>query len=238
MAGTKHHTKHKTTSDLRGLSPLLQEWIRVVEDFCTSEGFERNPWWYNERASLSTLAGAAWRLGNGWTALEEFATQKRGVVPGKMTDPSKGVRGRCDLYVSHKSTDFAIEAKQAWQSLGVRTRQQKISSAMGSAKRDAGNLTVDEASYRLGAVFTVPYIPTSEVSSVGRNGELQLDPKKVLQRVNEWLKERELGQYDAYAYFFTERCLDFVSEKADRVFPGVLLTINQCKKGTQRPRTK
>lgn len=43
------------------LRALLESWIKVVKRYC--DAHERdNCWWYNERASLSTLAGAAWAI--------------------------------------------------------------------------------------------------------------------------------------------------------------------------------
>jgi len=109
----------RTARSLRGIRKLLEKWTTTVQDFHTST--KDCCWWYNERASLSTLAGEAWRL-EGWTALEEFATEKRGVVPEDPVEKSRPVRGRCDLYVAHPSKGFAIEAKQAWRNTGARAR--------------------------------------------------------------------------------------------------------------------
>lgn len=41
-----------------------------------TKAFKENPGWYNERASLSVLAGAAWTIKD-WFALEEVSTIKR-----------------------------------------------------------------------------------------------------------------------------------------------------------------
>ena len=82
--------KAKTTNNLRGLSPLLVAWLETLEQFCAASGYTNNPWWYNERASISTLAGAAWKLHDkGWVALEEYSTRKRGVVPDKKIEAPK-----------------------------------------------------------------------------------------------------------------------------------------------------
>jgi hypothetical protein len=39
------------------------------------------PWWYNERASISVLAGAAW--GTGGLAFEEYSEDKKARMKGQ-----------------------------------------------------------------------------------------------------------------------------------------------------------
>lgn len=95
------------------LGDLLNAWISAVERY-TSQ-FPDNPWSYNERAILSTLAGAAWTM-DGWVAMEEFATSKRlrKLEPG-VDHGDKLRNGRCDLFVSSPEASFVFEAKQANQ---------------------------------------------------------------------------------------------------------------------------
>ena len=222
--------KSRTNKVLQGLTPLLKSWTGVVMDYCRSDQFDDNPWWYNERASLSTLAGAAWRL-KGWQALEEFSTTKRGIVPGAEDNPDRVKRGRCDLYVAHGTTSFAIEAKQAWQP--VSRGFDHIDREMSKALIDAGNLTADQADHRIAVAFTAPYIPLRQVAAEGSRGKLVVIPKIVHEKVAVWLKDANLQGYDGYAYVFPKRCELFVTPKSSRVFPGVLLTIKRCKTGTR-----
>jgi hypothetical protein len=51
--------------------------VKSVLRYCNVQEDEYNPWYHGERASISTLAGAALTI-PGWAALEEFATEKRG----------------------------------------------------------------------------------------------------------------------------------------------------------------
>lgn len=233
MAARSAFEAYKTKSKLRGLSQLLGSWLRVLGDFCVSTGFEYNPWWFNERATLSTLAAAAWRLNRGWTALEEFSTEKRGIVPNKKVEDGKISRGRCDLYISHRSTDFAIEAKQAWQAIGKRAHLDKVGEAMSRAKRDAGNLMASEAEFRLGVAFTVPYFQSSEVKSTSIRSASEIDKRAVRGIVTSWTNSLNLSRYDAYAYYFPWNCSEFLG-KSGRLFPGVLMTASICKTGTRR----
>ena len=226
----------RVSSQLRGLRPLLASWAEVVLDYCRADGYTDNPWWYNERASLSTLAGAAWRL-PGWSALEEFSTTKRGQLSGNDRAGKATKRGRCDLYVSHRSTSFAFEAKQAWRSIG-KQRECDIRDILKLAKDDAGNLTADQADHRLGAVFISLYLPLSEVST--KNGRKRtVDAQRVMSSFGDWIAEHELGELDAYAYVAVRRCEKFIgSGRSPGLYPGVFLAIKRCKTGTRRKRVK
>ena len=231
---TPDYSKCRTNKTLQGLSPLFQAWIEVLNRSLKSDDYEDVPWWYNERAILSTLAGAAWTLKT-WTALEEFSTTKRGRVPGKKVEAGKLVRGRCDLYVSHGSTDFAIEAKQAWQPMRVAKPWNHIEKALKAAKKDAGNLTADQGDHRIALTFVVPFIPISKVSNCKEHGKPVIDRKMAKSVVQNWLKAIRLGQYEAYAYHFPTRC-DLFHTKT-RFFPGVLVIAERMKTGTKKSPT-
>lgn len=228
------HTRAVTKSKLRGLNPLLNSWVDLLKDSCRSDDYEDNPWWYNERASLSTLAGAAWRKEN-WQALEEFSTAKRGRPPKSGVSSGRVKRGRCDLYVAHRSTSFGIEAKQAWQSMGSKVRCDHIARALKLAKRDAGNLKASDSDHRLGTVFAALSLPLADFSTK-RGRSLRINRKAVFEATLQWLKDADLGKYDAYAFAVTKSCSKFVS--GNRIFPGVLLAITKCKTGTRHSRKR
>jgi hypothetical protein len=225
-----------TKRPLVGLYPLLRNWTGAVMDFCRRREYEDNCWWYNERASLSILAGAAWRT-KGWSALEEFSTTKRGVIPDDQVDPGRIVRGRCDLYVAHGSGDYAIEAKQAWQSIGRRARVSRVDQAMAKAWRDAGNLTHDEAQHRLAATFVAPFIPLSEVGQTLR-GKAVIDETAVRVAVEGWLGSINLSGLDAYAYVFPRKASGFVNPARTLIFPGTLVCIEKRTRANRHRRVE
>ena len=220
-------TEVRVNNALRGLRPLLQEWAALLERYCRAHEYEDNPWFYNERATLSTLAGAAWRL-DGWTALEEYATTKWGGKQKKGGLESGELRaGRCDLLVAHRSSAFALEAKQAWQPIGQRIKPfGRVDNAVAAAKRDTRTLTLDEADVRLAAVFAVPFLSVARV----RNKNGKVDTSQVLVEIDEWLLHLKERQHDAIAYYFTPRCSAMISADGKRLFPGVLLTLDICKR--------
>lgn len=234
MAKLENLVKVHTSSELRGLNKLLKSWTGVVLDFCKDD-LENNCWWFNERATLSSLSGAAWRL-DGWIALEEFSTTKRhGISPDDESQASTSAKGRCDLFVSHASNSFAMEAKQAWPYIGDGVREYKDAAAhaMKSAEKDARSLVADEANVRLGITFSAPRIPLKKVAK-GSDDSLA-DPKMTREFVKRWIKNIELDKYDAWAYVFPAKCEGLVGSNGKNVFPGVLLTMNQVKRGHRIP---
>lgn len=214
------------TSELRGLSPLLKSWCQCVIRYSKIQEWEDNLWWYNERATLSSLAGAAWQL-DGWVALEEYSTRKKGRLPTKKgIDSGRLIGGRCDLYVSHQSTSFAIEAKQAWQNIGNRAHANRVDEAMNLAWNDCGHLHRTEADIRLAVVFAVPYISITEVT--GDDGK-SIDYGKVDSKVNNWIKKCA-SACDAYAACFPRRIGMFVSKRG-YIYPGILLMVRARYRG-------
>lgn len=221
-----------TKSALSGLHPLLDSWVDSVKSFCKSREHLDNPWWYNERASLSVLAGAAWRLNyRGWTALEEFSTTKRGAVPKGSVDGGSLVRGRCDLHVAHKSAGFAIEAKQAWQAIGNKAQVDNVRRGMQLAWNDAGKLTCEEGDHRLALTFVSPYLAVSEVGKKRLKGDAVINETLVQERVASWLSTIALNSLDAHAYIFPRRTRGFVNARQTRIFPGALICIKRRRRG-------
>ena len=213
---------------LKGLSPLLFEWIEVIKDYCqTSNG--DNPWWYNERATLSTLAGAAWRLKN-WGALEEYSTDKRGKIPGDGGERLTS-HGRCDLYVYNSSSGYAIEAKQAWQGVSNRNEYVRYGKAFDDANNDARHLGSDEADYRVGLVFTVPYV---SIASVTRGG--CISDELIKERLNNFIEyvcgsDSEGPELDAAAWIFPGDLKSYVNKNAGCIFPGIVVSMRLWMRG-------
>lgn len=215
----------KVGVSLRGLSPLLDEWILVVKDYCRASGWEDNPWWYNERATLGTLAGAAWRLEN-WGALEEYATDKRGKIPSDGSERLAS-RGRCDLYVYNSSSSYAIEAKQAWQGVSNEHDCVRYKKSLAAANMDARSLGRDEADSRVAVVFTVPYM---SINSVMREGVVSSE--LVEERLFNFIDLVLGGDCDAVAWVFPGDDLSrYVNRERGVIFPGVVVSMKKWLRG-------
>jgi hypothetical protein len=91
---------------LPGWGALVAHWRTIVSHGAWKDSGDC-PWWYGERASVSQLAGAAWRLRGSW-AIQEYAGT-RGV---------ENEYGRIDLAMEAGSLRSVVEAKQIWPRLG------------------------------------------------------------------------------------------------------------------------
>jgi len=172
-------------------------------------------WWHNERASISILACAAARLEN-WVALEEFPTRKGKV---EQDGDRREQQGRCDLWLAHRQRDYAIEFKQAWQSLDSRVRDfVRTQQAWEAAWKACGNLQADEAERRFSGIFVSPY---------HKGKAKEIDGSHLRRRfiqLEEWMVELE----GIVALAWTYR-LDLAACESSKhyVFPGALVALRR-----------
>ncbi|TPE14506.1 hypothetical protein FJP62_12175 [Pantoea vagans] len=221
------------------LEILLGSWIKAIVRYTSANPYD-NPWWYNERASLSVLAGAAWTLKK-WHALEEFSTFKRHRTLEPGVDSGSLRHGRCDLYIQSPGTSFAIEAKQTVQSIGFRSDGSTFAErAMRKAWQDSGDLNKQEAHRRFAVTFIVPSIPKSEVS-LKENGEDKICEKKVETAINAWLDNQknlieQSARHKDFAYVFprlgTPNYL-----YGNRYYPGVVMIFEERYRAYRRENT-
>jgi hypothetical protein len=150
-----------TAGGIPHLTPLLRSWVALMGRYLRRfASLHDRPWWYNERATLSLLAAAAWEAGG--VALEEYSTRK-----GTVGKPSDLRLGRCDLFVSLAGGDFACEAKQVWAPIG-RTATRGVEAmrvGLNDACRAARRLRKAEGR-RLALCFGVPYLPRRDRESI------------------------------------------------------------------------
>ncbi len=223
------------------LKRLLESWTNVVKRYCDFHKKD-NCWWYNERASLSTLAGAAWAI-KGGVALEEFSTAKRAEAFEAGVEGGGLRNGRCDLYVGcpspagHKS--YAFEAKQCRQPTGRRSDPLLyLHRAMSSAWEDSGHLTKDEGDIRYAATFVLPTLKLDEVCPDGT--DKGVCAVKVRERVEQWIGRTNnfrspRNRETSYAYIFPD-VGDARFSYRKRLFPGVVLILEKRLKAYQRAR--
>ncbi|BBN63446.1 MULTISPECIES: hypothetical protein [Pseudomonas] len=223
-----------TYDDDESVHKLLMAWIKAIERY--TNAFHDNPWWYNERASLSILAGAAWTLKD-WFALEEFSTIKRMRTLSPGVDEGHLRNGRCDLFIRNPEESIAIEAKQAVQRIGVRADGvTDMNRALKAAWHDTGDLGHWEANRRFAVTFVVPTIPLSEVQ-IGTSKRVQICPDKVKASVNRWLTDEPYfldgsSKPTQFAYIFPKvGNADYVDEH--RYFPGIVVIFDERLRANQ-----
>jgi len=226
----------KVREDERELEELLNAWIKAIVRYTTANP-QDNPWWYNERASLSVLAGAAWTLKR-WHALEEFSTFKRyrTLEPGVNSGSLR--HGRCDLYVQSPGTSFAIEAKQTVQSISIRSDGSTFyERAMRKAWDDSGDLSKQEADRRFAVTFIVPAIPKSEIL-VNDSKEEKVCAIKVGKTINNWLDNQidftgSSTKAKDYAFVFPQLGSPHYLYNG-RYYPGVVLILKERYRAHRR----
>lgn len=211
---------------------LLRSWIKTVLRYCSFQEGD-NCWWYNERASLSVLAAAAWETRRA-VALEEYSTSKRpkAFVEGVEGDQLR--HGRCDLHIAFRTDDtirtFAFEAKQCRQRTGDRAKPLlHLHKAMDKAWDDVGHLTSREGDIRYAATFALPTIRLTDLCPEGMDSGICAI--KVRERVARWLYQTRdfrspRKKETSFAYVFPSigEC-KYVNKSW--LFPGVVLILEK-----------
>lgn len=212
----------RSNYSLRPITPVLRKWCELVEYY--SEVTGDASYWYNERATLSTVASAAWQ--QGWVALEEYSTRKfRGFDPENQEKPAHG-SGRCDIYLCspHGQGGYACEAKQAWLPIGNQQIKDPLKVVRKNrllAWEDTGRLTKFEAKYRLAITICVPMIAF-------RQQQGKLDADRATEQILAWCEMLEtLKDVHSMAYVFPRHTRMLSNDKKLRVFPGVALLVSQ-----------
>lgn len=207
------------TGHLRRLEPLLRSFVETVETYCEQTG--EPPYWFNERATVSPLSAAAWRIG--WVAIEEYVTRKVLALRSHADAPTDR-HGRCDLFIrSPEGTKFAFEAKQV-----VGTQEQladRLVVSLRAAREDASMLFATEAHARVALAFAVPIFPVHEWES-------ESDPADKIHRLVGAAKEPSdqderalLGgpRRSTFAYTFPGGMRNTRGPAGKFVWPGVIL---------------
>ncbi len=190
---------------------LLWEWTSIIERMV--RGWRKKthvPWWYNERASLSSFAGAIWRTGG--IAFEEFSAKRKTPMPDGGGDTERW-QGRIDLQFSYQGSDFVAEAKQAWPRIGRRSKSAvgDIEDALQQAGKEAQTI-VKNWGDRLAIVFAAPLFPESEIAN----------ERKLLKN---WRDVVEQVKCDGSAFFWLHNCQQIIDD--GEVYPGAGIFIQR-----------
>jgi Tfp pilus assembly major pilin PilA len=203
-------------TESKDLKLALRNWVDVM---LLRDGWPEDdaPWWYNERASVSQLAGAVWRCGPkvkpSWV-LEEYATPRYGARGSKAT------RGRCDILVELGELRFIAEAKQLWFD---KSRDGDCSGRLRKALDEAHEQVVtapnDGGRYQQFALaFVVPVITAS----------LNRDPDRLHQHIASVVEsaQREAPRASFAWAFPASRRFNLESHRyKGNFFPGCVLVL-------------
>lgn len=189
---------------LKSLTPIIKKWIDLIEKYSAKWKNEDALYWYNERATLSTFAGAIWLSGG--DALEEFSSTK---IKSTYKRSGKQSSGRTDLRFHWRGEDYIVEAKQISPSLH-KSRipiTVQLQGALENACDDVKKFSPQDSRkkfVRIGITFLTPYLPKSRYSDIeSRILELKTDlNRKHNYHLLAWLfldSTRKL-QYESFIY--------------------------------------
>ncbi len=147
------------SNKLPSLNGVLDRWIEANVSIVRSWSAAKDvPWWYNERASLSVLAGAVWM--DGGIAFEEFVDEKR--ESGVRRRKSQRYVGRTDIYMKIGKHEFIGEAKQRWSGAAAKSSNPvtSIENWLNAACRDVRGIRAF-GQRRIGILFAPLYVNKS-----------------------------------------------------------------------------
>lgn len=150
----------ESTCRLDWLHPLFKQMSKCIDSYGELAEWQDLPYFYNERATTSLLAGAAWRLN--WVALEEFRDWKAPKAAGDNNKKCDGW-GRIDLYIGgapRNVNEMCIEVKQRFPKSNEKI--DRLNEALQSAKNDAKRLKGYNS--RSGLLFICPrFLPNEDI---------------------------------------------------------------------------
>jgi hypothetical protein len=101
------HFRDKRTSFYKDYYDIFQVWGRMLVKY-TDNNYDDALYWYNEAATLSTVASSISRMK--YYVLQEYCSRK------KTSDDMRKIKknGRVDLWSKVNDRDYIVEAKQIW----------------------------------------------------------------------------------------------------------------------------
>jgi len=189
---------------------ILMKWLNCIARVADSwVQFGDLPWWYNERADISILAGAVWKSGE--LAIEEFVSEKRR-ISRNTGNLSRRYTGRIDFYFSVKGQHFIAEAKDCWSGAGDESTDPTfmIGKRLESALSDIRKVK-SYGDRKLAILFAKPQLPVKKK-----------DAERLIRR---WLKLVRTMETDAIAWYFPDNARRI--KWNNRLYPGVVLLIKE-----------
>ena len=200
----------KTTARLRCLRPILRKWIALNRQLSARwSSVGDAPWWYNERALISVLAGAVWKSGG--YAFEEYSETKRG--------EKRPYSGRIDLEFIAGQYEFRAEVKQCWPAATARRdRTDYVRGFMEKAKADVRRCPPN-GTRRIAIVFGVPYLAQHRKAEIDDRIEWLVDQATEIQ-----------ADIKADAVAWTFPSLRRLPTYQGSVCPGIIVWIKEVRR--------
>lgn len=193
----------KVTSK-KGLSEweiLLNQWISLTNKYCDAFSGKDAPYYYNERANIGVLSGAAWTIG--WLSLEEFQHEKK---------TREKWLGRADLYLSSEKDEFYVEAK--YRPVSLESRDGIVEITNESIKLAIKDSKATRRTIGGGSVVAAAFIPV--YLSVNK---LETMDEKVSKAIEKMMS----ANFHGLAWTFPQEMKK--SNINDYIYPGIFLAV-------------
>jgi len=164
---------------------------------------EDAPYWYNERANIGLISGAAWRCGR--IALEEFQKEKG-------YSNKKKNRGRSDLWIAYDENEELIEAKFKWVSLNSNDLTKLVEGSLDQAIDDVKKARANDKEIKSLAIGFFPVYVKSSYSN-------EIDSK-----ITDMKKQFKKQNYHALAWCFPKETRTYTSNSGN-ILPGIFMII-------------
>ncbi len=196
----------KTNKQLEHWIPMCKSWAFNIERYTRLTELGDAPYYYNERANVGLLAGAAWSCGN--IALEEFQS-----IKGTGNNER---HGRIDLWIcSENGTEEYIEAKYKCMSLKgdyLTHIKSTLDEAVEAANFSRGDGEIDG----VGIAFIVFFIKENPISDIIK--ALDFAIQEVSSNV----------EHDLLSWCYPERDMKHVYDDG-YIVPGILMVAKKCE---------
>jgi hypothetical protein len=192
------------------LRKALRKWFEILK---SSDNYDKNdaPWFYNERASLSSFAGAIWLTGG--NVLEEYCDKKSMMGSGCY-------KGRVDIWFNYgKKNAFIGEAKQRFCSLrqvGKEALLKKFDESISMAEKDIKKIK-GMGAVKLAMLFVTPKVTKKE--------NLDNQISACMKAAVEWTRKNDA--IVACCFPKIKRKLKDPDSKHSPYFPGQMLLMKQ-----------
>jgi hypothetical protein len=175
----------KRDNKLGFLCPCIETMFATIDAYidyhCQTDQLDV-PYGYNERATLSILAGAIWRNHPSNLVLEEFSMEK--------SWSKASYKGRQDIWFRVSKRECFGEAKQQWIPLSkVRTEAESYLAILESETSLAKQNLRNPKKIALGILFLVPSIRIGKIEHARKN--LEQHYKVLESAVGPWCEKQE-----------------------------------------------
>jgi hypothetical protein len=208
----------KIDKELKGLKPIIKTWMDLIRKYSNRHKNEDALYWYNERATLSTLVGAIWKWDG--TALEEFLSTK---TKSQNKKSKRTKSGRTDLWFEWRDKQYIVEAKQISPSMHKSKKPivDQLKESLEKACNDAVKFSFQDGNkqyVRIGITFLTPCLPKSYKD---KDIKIEIKVQELKEALENGLKIKR--DYHLFVWLFLDSTRKLYDNDKLYYYPGIVL---------------